>query len=348
MMTPKQRFLASLRLEEPDRLPVMYQHLGGADHLQSITGLNLKQGYSDPEAFVKLSIASYKVFGFDNVMAGWGDLLMEASAFGAKLRFRDDRQYPREEPLPMDQIDQTSEVDPLRHPQWSVLLKAAKLLNERIGHEVLVLGCTSSPFIVAGSVMGYENLLVAQMTEGEAVHRLLRKITASEETFMEELAEFAGLEAVFISDALADADQNTLPLSHEFDLDYTKMIIEAARAVDLKVIVHNCSESPYAKEEIEAYQPSAIHLPVKWHGLSEIVYELKGRHGLVAGVDHRNLIYRTAPDRIMAETRRVGNDFANVPGLILAPACELAFDTPLDNISAFREAAHAIILRDRK
>jgi uroporphyrinogen decarboxylase len=341
-MTPKERFLAALRLEAPDRLPLMYQHLGGADHLQAATGYTLKQGYSDPSVFAELSLASHKLFGFDNVMAGWGDLLMEASAFGTGLRFTNDRQYPREELMPIDRIDEVSEIDPLSHPQWSVMLKAARLMNERAGTEVLVLGCSSSPFIVAGSVLGYENLLVAQMTQPEMAHKLLRKITASQTTYIEELADFSGLEAVFVSDASADAEQNALALSEEFDIAYTKTIIGAAQKAGLEVIVHNCSESPYSVEELEAYRPSAIHLAARWRGLPGMVERLRGSCGLVAGIDHRTLIYRAAPDEIMAETERVAKDLGDVPGLILAPACELAFDTPIDNILAFKEAVHSI------
>ncbi|HUL39230.1 MAG TPA: uroporphyrinogen decarboxylase family protein, partial [Methanomassiliicoccales archaeon] len=341
-MTPKQRFLAALGREEPDRLPVMYQHLGGADHLMEATGLTLRQGLSDPEAFANISMASHQMFGFDNIMAGWGDLLVEASAFGPKLRYTSDRQYPREDPIPMDQIDQVTEVDPLGHPQWSVPLKAAKLMNERVGKEMLVLGCTSSPFIVAGGVIGYENLLVAQMTEKETVHKLMGKITASEEMLMNELREFAGLEAVFISDALADAEQNTMALSKEFDLAYTKKVVEAAREAGLHTIVHNCSESPYANEEVEAYRPSAMHLPDKWSGLPEMITRMEGKCGLVAGIDHRTLIYKATPERIKIEAKRVGTQLSGLPGLILAPACELAFDTPLGNILAFKDAAHSV------
>lgn len=342
-MTPKQRFLAALRLERPDRIPLMYQHLGGADHLQQATGLSLRQGFSDHEAFAKLCMASFKVFGFDNVMAGWGDLLVEASAFGAKLSFRSDSQYPREEPLAMDRIDEVREVDPLTHPQWSVPLRAAKLMNERIGGEVLVLGCSSSPFIVAGSVIGFENLLVAQMTEPGMAHNLLGKIAASEALFMRELAEFAGLEAVFLSDAVADAEQNTLPMCQEFDISYTQKVLDSARAAGLMTIVHNCSEAPYAKEELQAYLPDAMHLATRWSGFGEMAHELEGKRSLVAGIDHRNLIYRGPMDRIVAETRRVAGELKEVPGLILAPACELAFDTPLENVTAFRDAARSMM-----
>ncbi len=347
-MTPKQRFLASLDLETPDRLPVMYQHLGGADALQAATGLTIGESFTDPAKFAELSLASHRLFGFDNVMAGWGDLLVEASAFGAKLHFTSDRQYPREESLPMDKVDQLVEVDPIQHPQWSVPLRSAKLMNERLGNEVLVLGCSSSPFIVAGSVVGYENLLVAQMTEPETAHGLLRKISSSIAAYMEELVDFAGLEAVFVSDALADAEQNTLVLSQEFDITYTRRVVEAARKAGLRVIVHNCSESPYAKEEVDEYRPNAVHLPARWRGLSEMAERLRGRCGLAAGIDHRTLIYRAAPDEIAAETERVVKELAGLPGLILAPACELAFDTPIDNVLAFVESGHSLTLEGRR
>jgi hypothetical protein len=35
-----------------------------------------------------------------------------------------------------------------------------------------------------------------------------------------------------------------------------------------------------------------------------------------------------------------------MPGIILAPACELAFYTPVESILASREAAHATISRE--
>jgi len=75
---------------------------------------------------------------------------------------------------------------------------------------------------------------------------------------------------------------------------------------------------------------------------SSIVGELRGKIALVAGIDQRNLIYREPLERIVTETRRLGSESPDLPGLILAPARELSFDTPLENILAFRDAVHAI------
>jgi uroporphyrinogen-III decarboxylase len=337
-MSGKELFLAALRNERTERPPVMYQHLGGAHHLMEATGRTLKDAYSDPYAFAELSMAAYRMFGYDNVMAGWGDLLMEASAFGAGLEFSSDRRYPKEIPVPLDRVDSLAPIDPITDSQWSVPIKAAAIMNDAIGKEVLVLGCMSSPFIVASSVVGYENLLVSQMVDPDLTHKLLNTITQSQRMQAEHLSDFANLEAVFVSDALADADQNTLELCQRFDLHYTAMVVEALHAEGLKVIVHNCSEAPYAAEQVAAFRPEALHLPLRWRGYEEAKRALREKSCIVAGIDHRALIYDAAPDEILAEVTRVRRQHEGPEGLVIAPACELAFDTPLDNITALREA----------
>lgn len=337
-MNSKDMFLAALDGEHLARSPVMYQHLGGAQHLMERTGLGLREAFSDPLKFARLSLASHKVFRYDNVMAGWGDLLMEASAFGADLHFSSDERYPKEVPIPLEEVDSLEPVDPLSHPQWSVPLRAATMMNDAIGKEVPVLGGMSSPFIVAASVIGYENLLIAQMVQPDLAHKLLRTISTSQNMQVEYLAAVSGIDVIFISDALADADQNIRGLCQEFDLNYTGIVIKATHGEGMKVIVHNCSESPYAQEEMETYRPEAMHLSVKWQGYSDVREHLGGAC-IVAGIDHRALIYSGTPDEIMAEVARVRSSHCDDHGSILAPACELPFDTPLDNILALREAA---------
>ena len=45
-------------------------------------------GFHDPETFAKLALGAYNLYGYDTVMAGWGDLLIEAQAPGMEWRFR--------------------------------------------------------------------------------------------------------------------------------------------------------------------------------------------------------------------------------------------------------------------
>ena len=116
-MTPKERFLSALALDMPDRIPTMHIQLGGGNRLQDITGLTIKEAYSDPEKFAQMCLAT-REFGFDNVMVGWGDLLNEAQAFGVKLSFPNERDYPRGVPILPEDIDKLDYVDPMKDRVW--------------------------------------------------------------------------------------------------------------------------------------------------------------------------------------------------------------------------------------
>jgi len=81
-MSPKQRFYAALELRPADRPPVFYQHLGAAKWILEYTGLKMYDGFHDPDVFARLAMGAYHLYGYDTVMAGWGDLLIEAQAHG--------------------------------------------------------------------------------------------------------------------------------------------------------------------------------------------------------------------------------------------------------------------------
>ena len=46
----------------------------------------MREGFHDPEKFAKICIMAQRITGFDNVMAGWGDILVEARAHGTRWR----------------------------------------------------------------------------------------------------------------------------------------------------------------------------------------------------------------------------------------------------------------------
>jgi uroporphyrinogen-III decarboxylase len=146
-MSPRQRFEAAMRMEEVDRPPLFYQHLGASSHLQRATGLQVRDGFQDPEVFTRLSMEAYRQFGFDNVMAGWGGILVEAHAHGSKWKFTDPRFYPRPDGyVPIDRVPEIEPVDPLKDEFWSVPVRAAQVMVDAIGKEIAVVGCINSPW----------------------------------------------------------------------------------------------------------------------------------------------------------------------------------------------------------
>ena len=80
-------------MKATDRVAMFYHHLGAARCLLQSTGLRWYEGFHGPEVFTKMVFA-YNMYGFDNVMASWGDILVEAQAHWMVWRWPERDLYP--------------------------------------------------------------------------------------------------------------------------------------------------------------------------------------------------------------------------------------------------------------
>ncbi len=340
-MTPKERFQAALEMRAADRVPLFYQHLGGAKWVAASCGRRIREGYSDPEAFAEISMAAQRLFGFDNVMASWGDILVEAHAHGTQWRFPERDFYPR--PLkyaiegPAD-VDKIVPIDPMDDECWSIQLKGAKIMNDRIGKEIEVVACIDSPFVIASEVMGYEKLMMALLSSPGDVEKLVATLTESSKAYAERAASYAGLESIFIENGMAGGDMVRLPMCQRYDLTYAKQVVDRCRSLGLKTIIHNCAAKPYLEAEAEM-MPDCIHFNNKYVDLPKTFASLRGRLCVMSGIDHMELMFTGSPEEVEAETKRVIELYGREPGLILAPGCEMPFKIPVENVARLKHAA---------
>ncbi len=339
-MTPKQRFLAALDIEEPDRVPVFYQHLGGAKWILQSCGKTMRDGFHDPEIFAEIAMESYKLFGFDNVMAGWGDILIEAQAHGTIWKWPERDFYPRVDRYAIanvEDIERIEPIDPLKDRFWSVPIKAASIMESRIGKEVEVMGCINSPQLIAMEMMGAENLYMKLVQEPKMIDELLAKIVVSSKSYGERINEI-GLDSVMIENGTAGADQNSPELCDRFDMKYLQKVLENYRSLGLKTVVHNCAAIPFLDKEL-ALRPNAIHFNNKAVNLQETFELMRGKTCVVSGIDHMELMFRGTPQAVEDEVRRTIDIWGKAPGFIIAPGCEMPFKTPIENILSLPRAA---------
>ncbi len=332
-MTPKQRFLAALDIEQPDRVPVFYQHLGGAKWILQSSGRTMKEGFHDPEVFAEIAMHSHKLFGYDNVMAGWGDILIEAQAHGTVWKWPERDFYPRVEKYAISDvsdIEKVEVIDPLRDKFWSVPIRAAAIMNAKIGAEVEVMGCIDSPMLIAMEMMGAENLYMKLIQEPTMIEELIAKVAESSKMYGERISGI-GLESAMIEDGTAGAEQNSPDLCDRFDMKYLKVVLEKFRSLGLKTLVHNCAAVPFIDKEL-ALKPNAIHFNNKAVDLQKTYEMMRGKTCVVSGIDHMELMFKGTPQAIEAEIRSVLENWGRSPGFILAPGCEIPYNTPLENI----------------
>ena len=338
-MNPRERFEGALGGEPVDRPPIMYQHLGAARSVLGGVGLSIRQGMRDPEAFARIAIAAQRVTGFDNVMAGWGDLLVEAHAHGTSWRWPERDHYPRVERYAiasLSELDRVRPVDPLRDEGWSVPLRAAGLMQERVGKELPVLGCITGPMMMAGEVMGYESLLIATWTDPDLAQGLMDVMVRSSAVYGERLAQM-GVGYVFIEDGTCGLDTNSVQGLERFDLGNLFRVLSSFTSQGLRTIVHNCSSKPYLDGYLEM-RPAALHFTPRAEDRAPLYDRFRGRTTVIGGIDHMFLLFQGSPEEVMDEVRLMHEDWGDGPGFMLAPGCEMPFKTPLRNIVALREA----------
>ncbi|MEM0449922.1 MAG: uroporphyrinogen decarboxylase family protein [Methanomassiliicoccales archaeon] len=338
-MSPKERFLNALSLQKVDRVPIMYQHLGGSFHLQNITGITIAEGLRSASKHKRLCMSALTEFGFDNVMVGWGDLLAEAESLGAKVVYGDQRSYPMGKEINSDEIEMLEPVDPKDGSIWSVQLQAAKELQEEIGDDVLVVAAMNDPFLVASMIRGLENLLMDQIVEPEKAHKILGVVLTTLKEGARIMREECGIDVIFLGDGVADSSQNDLVNSITFDISYSSELIRYMKRLGLKVILSNCTLNGYVEEQINRCSPDAMHIASEGKAYARAIDLIRGKRGLVAGISPTRKILVMAPDEIEMEARKIVQNFGDSPGLILASAGEITPETPPENILAL---AHSI------
>jgi uroporphyrinogen decarboxylase len=338
-MNSSERFHAALGLETPDHVPVMYQHLGGAKHVLQAAGLTMREGFSDPEVFAKICLKTRDLFGYDNLMMGWGDLLTEARAHGSTWKFPERDFYPRIDRYAvqsLDDVDKLHPVDPLDDEFWSVPIKAGRLMIETAGKDVPVVGSTISPMFVTSELRGYENLMMDTMNCPDAVHKMVQVALESAKMYGERVASM-GVDTVFLDDSSATGSLVSPEMCESYDTAYVRPLIARYRELGIRTIVHNDAQMPYLDLQAAA-GPAALHFNNDYVNLSETFEKLRGKLCVISGINHQDLIFRKSAQEVEDAVKGAMALYGKAPGLIIAPGCEMPFKSPVENIVRLREA----------
>jgi uroporphyrinogen decarboxylase len=340
-MTPRERFLSALGLGDVDQIPVFYQHLGGASWVLSASGTTMREGFRDEKAFARICRSAYDTFRFDNVMAGWGDLLVEAHAHGTEWKFPERDFYPRVARFAVTEpsdVERLRAVDPLEDEHWSVQLRATALLRQHPGNEAAVVGGIISPFFLTAQLRGFENLLMDAFNDEGLVTSMLEVSLESTRMYADRAAE-AGADAVFIDDSTATGQLMSPEMAERYDIASLRPLLSRIGENGLGTIVHNDAMMPYLELQASA-SPRCLHFCVDYVDLPATMDLLGGRMCIMPGIDHQQLLFRRTPDEVEKAVRSVIDRYGDRPGIIMAPGCEMPFKTPMENIVRLRETCH--------
>ncbi len=337
-MIPRERVLAALRHEKPDRIPVdfwaepptlrrLLEYLGHDDSERLLGELRVDFRRLEAVAPPDLTAGNgvYQNFWGERFIyrkTSWGPIREDIKgALWSADTFEDIELFPWPSP---DCIDRSKLSDQCRsHPEHALLYGFADVWQR------------------PALVRGWEGMFMDMAERPDWVHYLCRKFT---DFYREDYTRAAEITGGRIDLYLLVSDLGSqrgplisLPMFREFVAPYLKEMIDLIHGLGGKVLFHSCGA-------IHRFIPVLIGLgvdlldpiqPTCPEMMPEILNaRFGGQISFHGGIDMQELLPKGTPEQIAAETKRYCETLGERGGYILAPAHLFQPDVPPENILA--------------
>lgn len=337
-MTSRERVGRVLAGELPDRVPVLMQNFQNTAFL---AGLSLREFCQSGELMADAQYAAWERFGYDVIDLENGTAAM-AEACGCEV------EYPVNEPprvikpalASLDDLDSLRPIDPTRDGRLPELLKATRLMHERVAGRACIVGeADQGPFDLAALLLGMESWLVAlMMPEQHArIHELLAYATEQVLHFALAQAE-AGADMTEIGDPLGGPDVCSPAIYRTFAFPYEHRLATALKARGVPLILHICGDATPIIREMAATGAAMLEVDYKI-GAERCRAATEKGPVLVGNVDPSAIMALGTTEQVAAKSRRAIECMGQHGRFILSPGCTLPATTPPENTAAMMAAA---------
>ncbi len=332
-MTSRDRMLKTLAHEDTDVVPIFPKI--AFSNVIAAKGITVRDFMTDAAKMAEATMAAQKLFGWDAV-ALHTDIGSEGKALGSVY------EQPVNAPSHivkylLDDIGECGKIvvpDPHRTAPMKTVIEAVKIVKEKIGQEVYVQAWTNGPLNVASQILKLDELLIAVYDDPDALHLVLERCLETAVVYARALAE-AGADAVAFGHAMASTSVISRKQYEEFALPYEKELISAIHQVGAAAITHICGNTEPIIDLIAQNGSDIIDFD---HVCRIDVLREKAPDKIFRGnIDPALLALGTqeevceAVKVLMAADGRSGR-------FILGSGCEVALNTPVENLNAFVQA----------
>ena len=337
-MKRKERFMAALQRQIPDRVP-LFDFLFQEPLYEKLLG-SRPGAYNGRDA-VRCALA----LDHDGVWVPFGGFTGLQPNFLAENVYRDEwgttfqkgeASWPIDAPIDFP-IKEKSQLRSYRPPDPTLPGRDSEIRRaiETENDDIAILGGVSGPLNTAWMLLGYERICYALYDEPDLVTDILK---ISNEYYKEaaRLSVEAGCIGMWISDDFGDSTRELLSLSHfrRYVLPYVNDLVEYIDSLHVPVLLHSCGHITGFLDDFAQTRIASIHPLQRTAGMDlRTVKEKYGhRFCLIGNIDSsRTLPYGTPAD-VAAEVREAIDIAAPGGGYVLASDHSLHDGIPIDNI----------------
>ncbi|NLI73220.1 MAG: MtaA/CmuA family methyltransferase [Euryarchaeota archaeon] len=328
-MNGRERLIASLMLEEVDRVPVVSHLQAATVDLMEITGCYWPEANQDASQMATLALAANRVAGLESVKVPF-DVALDPTAFGAGIGNEAIDRLPSVlEPViySADDVDKLEIPNPYTDGRVPIALEALQILDS-MSLTIPIFGGIIAPFMLAGQIRGEENAIMDTVLDPDMMKKLLSKCTEWAILYVEAQSK-AGVDVISLIDATASGTILSPEMYEELALPFQRKIINVAHSMDLPVILHICGDTMANFEMMISTGADGISVD-QVMDMNWVKGQTTGKCAAVGNVSPTTTLLFHTPEDVERSCRTIidaGTD-------ILAPGCGIAPRTPLANMQA--------------
>jgi MtaA/CmuA family methyltransferase len=332
-MTSKERFLAAIKKEPVDYVPTCgpfpgYWALG---YSQVTASDSIKK----PELGANAQLKVIQNCDFDGIEAMW-DWLAPAEAIGCKIQMPD-----LGSPITMEHVitdkDSLKKLEvPDVHQDYRIksAVASAQRLIDHFGNEKYFYCTIVAPFTLAAEIRGVENILRDIYKNPSLVKDILEFTTEVLKNYYGYLAKL-DVDGIFICDPTASGSLISKKVFEAYAKPYIIEVARVVRKANKHVLFHICGDT---SDRIESFM-EIDHDVLSVDSLVDFSYakEVLGEKITTLGnIDVANTLYMGTQEQVENEIRSCLEKTGNI-GHILGGACDIAPETPMDNVSLWKQ-----------
>jgi len=320
-MTKRERVLAAVHGQQPDRVPVAFwRHWPGDD--QTAEGL------------ANAIVAWHTMYDFDLIKvtptSGYA-----VEDWGARFVYKGNREGTREYvERPVKSTRDWEKLWPLdvRRGILGRELEALRLIRSKVGPDVFILETVFSPLSIARNLAG-EDLWLGHLREHPQQLRQGLAIIADTYARFSQEALRSGADGIFFATQCASYDILSENEYEEFGIPYDRHVLGAAADMGSLILLHIHGLNIMFDLLVHSYP---VHI-VNWHDRRTLPSladaRVRTRVALMGGINEWQTLADGTPDQVVSEVRDALAQTGG-RGYLVGAGCVVAIDTPEENLRA--------------
>lgn len=330
-MTLKERLLNALEGKQVDKVPVCSVTQTGIVELMDEVGAPWPEAHSDPEQMAKLAIASYELSGLEAVRVPYC-LTVLAEAMGCEVNMGTKNRQPSvtAHPYPKDLEGMKMPEKLLDMGRIQAVLGAIKIIRERVGPDVPIIGGMEGPVTLASDLASVKSFMKWSLKKPEMLEQVLDFATEATIAYANSMV-LAGADVIAIADPVASPD---LMSPDSFKNLLQSRLQKFSSNVDSVTVLHVCGNVNPILDYMADCGFEGLSVEEKIGSVKKAKEVIGDRARFVGNISSPFTLLPGPVDKIKAEAKQALADGVDV----LAPGCGIAPMTPVSHIKAMVEA----------